>query len=85
MDGISILILVALAVALFLLFFVPTIIAFRRHHRERVPILLVNLLLGWSFVGWVVALVWSLTSHVERQVLEGRGDEREGPHRVLSG
>jgi hypothetical protein len=26
------------------------------------------LLLGWSFVGWVAALVWSLTSHVESRL-----------------
>jgi len=29
----------------------------RKPSRERTPILVINLLLGWTFVGWVVALV----------------------------
>jgi hypothetical protein len=34
-------------------------------HLNLVPIFLVNLLLGWSFLGWVGALVWSFTSHTK--------------------
>jgi hypothetical protein len=42
------------------LYFLPTIIAFARHHRNAVAIFLLNLLAGWTFLGWVGALVWSL-------------------------
>lgn len=45
-----------------LFYFLPAFIAFRRQHHNRGAILAVNLLLGWSFIGWVVALIWSLTS-----------------------
>lgn len=42
------------------LHFLPTIIAAVRHARNLGWIFVVNLLLGWTVVGWVVALVWSL-------------------------
>jgi T4 superinfection immunity protein len=45
-----------------LLYFLPGIIAFRRHHHNAVAILVFNLLLGWTFLGWVIALVWALTA-----------------------
>ena len=43
------------------LYFLPTIIAFVRHKRNFGAILALNLLLGWSLVGWVISLVWALT------------------------
>jgi hypothetical protein len=41
-------------------YFVPTIIAYSRQKTNRAAILAVNILLGWTFIGWVVALVWAL-------------------------
>ena len=42
------------------LYFLPWIVAgFRR--REPVAIFVLNLLLGWTILGWVFALVWALT------------------------
>ncbi len=40
--------------------FLPTIIALVRHHPKTVAIVLINIFLGWTLIGWVVALVWSL-------------------------
>jgi len=40
--------------------FLPTIIAVARHHRNALAIFLVNFLLGWTGIGWIVALVWSV-------------------------
>lgn len=37
----------------------PTIEAKRRNHRQYQAILTLNLALGWTFLGWVVALVWA--------------------------
>ena len=42
-------------------YFLPSIIAGRRKHHNLGAIIAVNLLLGWSLIGWIVALVWSLT------------------------
>lgn len=39
----------------------PFLIAGMRGHRQTMAIGALNLLLGWTFLGWVVALVWSLT------------------------
>ena len=43
------------------LYFLPTIVALLRHHRNALAIFVLNFFLGWSFIGWVVALVWSAT------------------------
>ena len=42
------------------LHFLPTIIAGVRHARNFAWIMIVNLLLSWTVVGWIVALIWSL-------------------------
>ena len=42
-----------------MLYFVPTLAA-GKDHRNRQAILALNLLLGWTFIGWVVALIWAL-------------------------
>lgn len=55
----------ALTVALFLtmgfIYFLPSLIALIRKHHNRYAIFVLNLFLGWSFVGWVVSLSWGLT------------------------
>jgi hypothetical protein len=38
----------------------PTIIAVARHHHNALAIFLVNFFLGWTFLGWVAALVWAV-------------------------
>jgi RsiW-degrading membrane proteinase PrsW (M82 family) len=43
-------------------YFLPAIIAINRNHQNRVAILVLNIFLGWTFLGWIVALVWSLTA-----------------------
>jgi len=42
-------------------YFIPTIIAASRGHRNVGPIVAINVLLGWTFVGWIGAFIWSLT------------------------
>lgn len=41
------------------LYFLPSIVANHRRHRNLMPILIVNLFLGWTLLGWVVALAWA--------------------------
>jgi len=40
-----------------LLYFLPSIIG--RHKRDAAGIFLVNLLFGWTVIGWVIALIWA--------------------------
>lgn len=41
-------------------YFAPTIIAVRDDHKDQGAIAVLNLLLGWTFLGWVAAMVWSV-------------------------
>jgi Na+/H+ antiporter NhaB len=46
----------------FLFYSLPAIIAWVRAHYNRVAFLALNLLLGWTVVGWIVSLVRSFTN-----------------------
>jgi hypothetical protein len=50
--------LVGFAFALALLF-LPTLVAKSRNHPNTLPIFLVNLFFGWTFIGWVISFVWA--------------------------
>ena len=41
------------------LYFLPSIIALARSKRDTLAIFLLNFFLGWSVIGWIVALVWA--------------------------
>jgi len=55
-------ILLALVVLIYML---PTLIAFGREHTARHIIVLVNILLGWTLIGWIVVFLWALLGNVE--------------------
>ncbi len=42
--------------------FLPTIVAVVRHHPKTLAIVLINIFLGWTVIGWVVALIWAFVS-----------------------
>jgi len=48
----------------FVLYFLPSIIALARSKRDTTAIFVLNLLLGWTAIGWVIALVWALKTDV---------------------
>lgn len=58
---ISIVIVILLAFSPFAYFF-PSFIAWRRKKANFRAIFALNCLAGWTFVGWVVAMVWALTN-----------------------
>jgi len=45
-------------IALGILYFMPSSIAWNKHKRNRTAIFALNLLLGWTVLGWIVALIW---------------------------
>lgn len=61
--------LAAILVMLFVLavYLIPTIIAFSRGHASKWGIGVLNIVLGWSLVFWVVALIWSLSNKGQSQ------------------
>ncbi|HEF0063491.1 MULTISPECIES: superinfection immunity protein [Citrobacter] len=50
---------------LLVLYLIPSVIAYRRWHRNFKPIFALNIFLGWTFLGWLVCLVWSLSSNTQ--------------------
>jgi len=43
------------------LYFLPTIIVLAKRKKNVLGPILVNVLLGWTVIGWIVALIWALT------------------------
>lgn len=48
----------------FLFYFLPSIIALARSKRDTLAIFLLNFFLGWTGIGWIIALVWALKADV---------------------
>lgn len=44
-----------------LIYFLPTILALARGHLSTLAIFVLNLFLGWTMIGWIIALIWSCT------------------------
>ncbi len=42
------------------IFFLPTIIALVKQRKQTPVVIILNVLLGWTFFGWVAALVWAV-------------------------
>ena len=75
LPGILILVLAAC------LYLLPAIEAKRRNHPQGYAIAILNVFLGWTFLGWVIALVWAYTvtpDELVRRELE-RQLRRSGP------
>lgn len=51
---------------LILLYFLPAIIG--RDKRDAAGIFLLNLFLGWTVIGWVIALIWAVAAEPYPQV-----------------
>jgi hypothetical protein len=49
------------------LYFVPSVIAVARGHRNMNAIGVTNLVLGWTVLGWVAALIWSFTNPADAE------------------
>lgn len=61
MDNVTLIRVVSGFIFLFVLiplYFLPTFLAWNK--RQRVPILVLNIFLGWTFLGWIGALIWAL-------------------------
>ncbi len=43
-----------------LIYFLPFIVAIARKHLDSTAIFVLNLFLGWTFIGWVIALIWAV-------------------------
>ncbi|CAG9269238.1 superinfection immunity protein [Paraburkholderia unamae] len=53
----------AAVIAALTLYLIPSIEADARNHRDAFAITLVNVLLGWTIVGWFAARAWAHSRH----------------------
>ena len=51
--------LIILTIFTLLIYFIPSMVANSRQHKNLQSIIVLNLFLGWTLVGWVVSLVWA--------------------------
>jgi hypothetical protein len=64
LEELGILLILMIIVGFFVglaFYFLPSIIGFAKSKKNSWAIFVLNLLLGWTFIGWVIALVWALT------------------------
>ena len=48
-------------IGLALIYLIPTFAAYSRGHRQATAIAALNVLLGWTILGWVGALIWAVS------------------------
>jgi hypothetical protein len=68
-SGVSVIFGILFLLFLAFMYFVPTVVAAARKHSQTLAIFFLNLLLGWSVIGWVGALIWSLTTSQPQQTV----------------
>jgi hypothetical protein len=44
------------------MYWLPTILAVTRHSPSAMAIGVLNFFLGWTIIGWIIALVWALAA-----------------------
>lgn len=52
----------AVAFVFIVLYLLPALVASSRSHHNSGAIFALNLLLGWTVIGWIVAFVWACTA-----------------------
>jgi T4 superinfection immunity protein len=69
------------SILLFLLgmYFLPSIVAGARAHQSTAAIFVLNMLLGWTMIGWVVALIWSLSAVWRQPTIIVQNQTPNGP------
>jgi len=58
MSGSGVAVLLVLVVGIYMM---PWFVALARSHSKATGIFVLNLLTGWTFFGWVAALVWAVS------------------------
>jgi Na+/H+-dicarboxylate symporter len=58
---------------LFVMYWLPTIVAMVRHTPSALGIAALNFFLGWTVIGWLLALVWALAAHPQQVIIIENG------------
>jgi uncharacterized membrane protein len=54
-----------LIILIALVYFMPTLAAIAREHKRGWGVLILNVLLGWTILGWMLLLAYALLSEAE--------------------
>ena len=65
-GAVAAIILIIVGIALY---FLPATIAISRHHHQAGAVFAINLLLGWTLIGWAVALAMSMSAKRQPPVI----------------
>ncbi len=62
--------IVVLGMISLVIYFIPSLIAVLRGHQNALAIFMLNLFLGWLFIGWVLAMIWACTEVFHRDSVQ---------------
>ena len=48
-----------LAILILVIYFVPSIVGYSNKKKNKSAILTLNFFLGWTLIGWIIALTWA--------------------------
>jgi len=54
---------------LFVMYWLPTLIAIVRGTPSALGVAMLNFFLGWTVVGWIMALIWALAANTNPHVI----------------
>ena len=62
--------LVLLGILLFMLYFLPSYIAFKKNHPNAIIIFIVNLLFGFTLIVWLICLILAIVYQAKTIIVE---------------
>lgn len=75
MDTTTIFLLVTFCI---IIYFLPSIFASARKHHNSTALMLANLFLGWTFIGWVACLIWAFTNKsIDTTIINNNNDKNK--------
>ncbi len=57
------------AILILILYFVPAVTAYENKKKNRQAILVINIFLGWTFIGWIIALAMAVGKDKENPII----------------
>ena len=70
-------------ICIFIFYFIPTLIANEKKHRNEGAIGLLNFFIGWTFIGWLICLIWAETSQEPIKVSNANSNSNNNKYEDL--
>lgn len=65
-TGKQVVMLISTILILAIIYFIPTAISIIKKHTYKSYIICINILLGWTLIGWLACLIWSLIDNKKK-------------------